>query len=54
MCVYNHLQLHLAHQELRAAACWKGDDEIYYIGTGTQHGTPGVWGFGENDGAAQW
>jgi hypothetical protein len=41
-------------KEIRGAWCWRDPNRIHHIGQGVQHGTPGVWGFGENDGAAQW
>jgi hypothetical protein len=41
-------------KEIRGAWCWRDPNRIHYIGQGVQHGTPGVWGYGENDGAAQW
>ena len=41
-------------KERRGAACWKNPNEIFHIGTGFQYGSSGVYGCGENDGAAQW
>lgn len=41
-------------KETRGAACWREPDSMKYIGVGKQFGTPGSWGFGENDAAAQW
>ena len=37
----------------RGAACAR-EGPILHIGKGCQFGSAGVWGSGENDGAAQW